>query len=128
MDNTWVHPFSNNQDVVMPTPNPWTRPYLPWNANGGSNAYSQLEAAPHKDIANKEVRPDVWVEVHKHVNPIAWGRYREPRVIEEPEKREWDDGPAPKEAEKAEFKFKKPEEPDEDALKAKREAEVAENK
>jgi hypothetical protein len=40
MDDHFVHPFSADQDVVMPTANPWTRPYLPWNANGGSNVYS----------------------------------------------------------------------------------------
>lgn len=103
--------------MVLPTANPWTRPYLPYNPNGGLNVYSQVEApaAPKKDIANNEIRPDVWVEVHKHINPIAMGRYREPRLEEEPEKREWDDGPKPKEEPTPEFKFKKPEEPDLDA-------------
>lgn len=78
MDNHFVHPFSADQDVVLPTPNPWTRPYLPWKDNGGSNVYAQYNA-PKKDIANKEVRPDVYVEAHKHLNPIAMGRYREHR-------------------------------------------------
>lgn len=124
----WEHPFVADQNVVMPTANPWTRPYLPWAANGGSNEYAQVEAAPMKDIANKEVRPDVWVEVHKHVNPIAWGRYREPREVDEPVDRSWDEGPKEKEAPEPEFKFKKPEEKDEDAEKEKREAAAAENK
>lgn len=113
---------------VEPTPNPWLRPYLPYEPNGGANAYAQVEAAPVKDIANKEVRPDVWVEVHKHINPIATGRYREPRIEEEPEVRTWDDGPKPKDDPTPEFKFKKPEEPDEEAKKAKREADAADNK
>lgn len=30
MEDHFVHPFSNDQDVVMPTPNPWLRPYLPY--------------------------------------------------------------------------------------------------
>lgn len=128
MEDTWVHPFSNNQDVVLPTPNPWTRPYLPYSSNGGLNAYSQMEAAPNKDIANKEVRPDVYVTVHKYLNPVAMGRYREPREMEAPVERSWDEGPAEKPAPKPEFKFKKPEEPDEDALKEKRLAKAEENK
>jgi len=42
MDETWVHPFTSGLDVVLPTANPWTRPYLPYNSNGGSNAYAQV--------------------------------------------------------------------------------------
>ena len=79
-----------------------------------------------QDIANKEVRPDVYVKVHSMINPVSMGRFREPRVEEPEATREWDDGPATKEPEKPEFKFKKEEEPDEDELKAKREAAVAE--
>lgn len=92
------------------------------------NVYTQVEAAPKKDIANKEVRPDVYTEVHKLLNPVALGRYKEPRPDEAPAERSWDEGPAPKEAPKPEFKFKKPAEVDEDAAKEKREAKAAENK
>jgi len=104
MDNTWVHPFSADQNVVMPTANPWTRPYLPWNENGGSNWLGHR--ASMQDIANKEVRPDVYVKVHSMINPVSMGRFREPRVEEPTEERTWDDGPAPKEEEKPEWKFK----------------------
>jgi hypothetical protein len=128
MEQTFVHPFTTDLDVVLPTANPYVRPYLPYESNGASNAYAQQEAAPKKDIANKEVRPDVYVTVHKMLNPVALGRNREPRPAEPEEVRTWDEGPKPKEAPKPEFKFKKPEEVDEDALKAKREAAAAEGK
>merc|ERR1719454_2094020 len=106
-----VYPFASGMDVVPVQHNPWTRPDLPYAANGGSNQYSQSI-----DIANKEVRPDVYVTVHKLINPVAMGRFREPRPDEAPVERTWDDGPAPKEAPKREFKFKKPEPVDEDAV------------
>merc|ERR1711908_86437 len=132
MDETWVHPFTSDLDVVLPTANPWTRPYLPYNSNGGSNVYAQQEApvsAPMKktDIANKEVRPDVYVTVHKLINPVAMGRFREPRPEEAPTERTWDDGPAPKEAPKPEFKLEKPKEVDEEAVLEKRKADAAAN-
>merc|ERR1712046_544183 len=103
------------------------------NANGGNNVYAQQEApvsAPLKknDIANKEVRPDVYVTVHKLINPVAMGRFREPRPEEAPTERTWDDGPAPKEAPKPEFKFKPPKEVDEEAVMEKRKAEAEKNK
>jgi hypothetical protein len=131
MDETWVHPFTSDLDVVLPTANPWTRPYLPYNSNGGNNVYAQQEAplsAPMKktDIANKEVRPDVYVTVHKIINPVAMGRFREPRPDEVPPTRTWDEGPAPKEAPKPEFKFEKPKEVDEEAVLEKRKAAAAE--
>ena len=114
-----VHSFDSGLDVVPAQHNPWTRPDLPYSTNGGSNwgsfAQSQIGAEPRKDIANKEVRPDVYVTVHKLINPVAMGRFREPRPDEAPVERTWDDGPAPKEAPKPEFKFKKPEEVDEEA-------------
>lgn len=70
----------------------------------------------------------MWVTVHKAINPVAMGRFKEPRPDEAPVERSWDEGPAPKEAPKPEFKFKKPAEVDEDAAKEKREAKAAENK
>ena len=127
MDESWVHPYANNMDVVQPTPNPWTRPYLPYAANGGSNVYAQKDATKN-DIANKEVRPDVYVHVHKMINPVAMGRFIEPRPKEAPEERTWDEGPKPAEKPEPEFKFVKPEEPDEEELKAKREKAAKEGK
>lgn len=123
-----MHPFSAEQDVVLPTPNPWTRPYLPFESNGASNVYAQTDAAPRKDIANKEVRPDVWVTVHEMINPVALGRFREPRPAKPEEVRTWDDGPKPKEAPTPEFKFKKADEPDEEEHKKKLAAAAEEGK
>lgn len=123
-----MHPFSAEQDVVLPTPNPWTRPYLPYESNGGLNVYAQTDAAPHRDIANKEVRPDVWVTVHEMINPVALGRFREPRPNKPEAVRTWDDGPKPKEAPTPEFKFKKQEEPDEEEHKKKLAAAAEEGK
>lgn len=124
MESDFVHPFSSKQPPVEPIPDTNVRPYLPYESNGASNVYSQIEQS---DIANKEVRPDVYTTVHKEINPVAMGRFREPRVPEPPKDRSWDEGPKPKEKVE-EFKFKKPEEPDEDELKAKREAKAEEGK
>jgi hypothetical protein len=117
-----VQSFDSGLDVVPVQHNPWTRPDLPYTTNGGSNLYSQVGAHPGKDIANKEVRPDVYVTVHKEINPVAMGRFREPRPDEVPAERTWDDGPKPKEAEPEQFKFKKPAEVDEEAVMEKRKA------
>ena len=70
----------------------------------------------------------MYTTVHSMINPTALGRFREPRPDEAPVERTWDDGPAPKEAPKAEFKFKKPEEVDEEAVAEKRKADAAKNK
>lgn len=71
MEEDYVFPFAHKMKFVEPTPNPWLRPYLPYEANGGSNVYAQLEHNPNapteskqKDIAHKEVRPDVWNVVY----------------------------------------------------------------
>merc|ERR1712127_640896 len=80
-----------------------------------------------KDIANHEVRPDVYVTVHGLLNPVAMGRFREPRPDEAPTEQTWDDGPKPKEAPKPEFKFKAPKEADEEEVMAKRLADAAAN-
>merc|ERR1712032_861199 len=124
-----IPPMTTKERAAMPfipNANPWTRPYLPYNTNGGNNVYSQLEAPvaapiPKKDIANSEVRPDVYVTVHKLINPVAMGRFREPRPDEAPEERTWDDGPKP------EFKFKAPKEVDEEAVMSKRKEEAEAN-
>ena len=111
MDSAWVHPFSADQDVVLPTANPWTRPELvPFQDNGIHNIYSQQEV-PQRDIANHEVRPDVYVTVHKYLNPVALGRTKEKRPDDSPApERTWEDGPKPKEPEEEPFKFVKPKE------------------
>jgi len=62
----------------------------------------------------------VYVTVHKLIDPVSMGRFREPRPDEPPVERTWDEGPAPKEAPKPEPKFEKPKEVDEDAIKEKR--------
>jgi len=57
------------------------------------------------------VRPDVYVTVHKYLNPVALGRTKEPRPDDAPEPaRTWEDGPKPKEPEEEPFKFVKPKE------------------
>jgi len=68
------------------------------------------------------VRPDVYVTVHKIINPVAMGRFREPRPDEAPEEKTWDDGPKPKEAPKPEFTPPKAKEVDEEAVMEKRKA------
>jgi hypothetical protein len=65
--------------------------------------------------------------VHKEINPVALGRFREPRPDEAPHERTWDEGPKPKEAPK-EFKFKPPKEVDEEAELEKKKAEAEKNK
>jgi len=62
----------------------------------------------------------VYVNVHKLINPVAMGRFREPRPEEAPEERTWDDGPKPKDPPKPEFKFKPPKAIDEEAIMSKR--------
>ena len=131
MDSAWVHPFSSDQDVVLPTANPWTRPqYTPFMDNGKDNVYTFGQLEHQKgDIANHEVRPDVYVTVHKMLNPVALGRFREPRPDDAPEpERTWEDGAKPKEPEEEPYKFVKPKEVDEEAVMAKRKAEAAKNK
>lgn len=122
MESDYVWPFAHKFKVVEPTPNPWLRPYLPYEANGGSNVYAQIDQVPKapteaKDISHKEVRPDVWNVVHQHLNPVALGRFREPRAEEAPEVRTWDEGPKPKEK-PSEFHLKKEVEVDEEAHQA----------
>lgn len=104
---------------TAPPPNGYATQHKDWN--------SFAQAAPNRDIANKEVRPDVYVTVHKMISPVALGRFREPRPAEPEPTRTWDQGPKPKEKPEPEFKLKKEEEPDEEKLKAKRVADAKEN-
>lgn len=43
MESDYVHPFASKFKIVEPTANPWLRPYLPYEANGASNVYAQIE-------------------------------------------------------------------------------------
>ena len=61
------------------------------------------------DIANAEVRPDVYKVVHKMINPAAMGRFVEPRPDAPPKEMTWEMGPPKKEPEPAKpFKLPEP--------------------
>jgi hypothetical protein len=60
-----------------------------WRGQGAKIAWEsavQLEKPTQtKDIANSEVRPDVWVEVHKMINPTSnWRTQEAPKSTYEP--------------------------------------------
>ena len=40
MESDYVWPFAHKMKPVEPLPNPWLRPYLPYEANGGANTYA----------------------------------------------------------------------------------------
>lgn len=73
---------------------PWVRNDAEYPANGGADKgwgdgdpphhhaqISQPNTQPQKDIANKEVRPDVWVVVNKNVQPTANWRSNKPPTV-----------------------------------------------
>lgn len=70
---------------------PWVRNDAQYPANGGeahgwgdgSPSLSQqpVKNSPQRDIANKEVRPDVWVAVNKNVQPTANWRSDKPPTV-----------------------------------------------
>jgi len=68
----------------------WNRSQEPFIPNGSkitfpSSLYQQHVNQHAKDIANKEVRPDVWVTVHKMVDPVAhWRGKTAPETNYEP--------------------------------------------
>jgi len=105
-----LSPFADRPTTLGDAPPP----------NGFKNWGSFAQIAPKnpaetKDIANKEVRPEVYYHVHDIVSPVAWGRFREPREKSAPEVKTWDDGPAPKpkpEQDESQKDFVPPEEPD----------------
>lgn len=99
-----VHGFANS----MVEPLAWPRKQEPYAPNGsGPKAHGPAPAPPalayaqrmKKDIANKEIRPDVYSTVHSMVNPTAlWRTNKAPKSNYEP----WwgDDAPPRTELEK----------------------------
>ena len=75
----------------------WNRSQEPFVPNGSkvtfpSSLYQSNQNKHANDIANKEVRPDVWVTVHKMIDPVAhWRGKKAPKTDYEP----WwgDEGP-----------------------------------
>jgi len=72
-----VYNFANDNVETLP----WRRQDEAYAANGSAaKAWSlsqKTSEITQKDIANKEVRPDVWVAVNKNVSPAA--NYRSPK-------------------------------------------------
>jgi len=68
----------------------WNRSQEPFVPNGSKVTFPsslyQSHANKHThDIANKEVRPDVWVTVHKMIDPVAhWRGKKAPKTDYEP--------------------------------------------
>ena len=70
----------------------WNRskePFVPngskWNFPASLYQHQNYQNAHANDIANKEVRPDVWVTVHKMVDPVAhWRGKKAPKTDYEP--------------------------------------------
>ena len=69
---------------------PWSRVDTPYAVNGSGEggwpgakeALAQRQADTNqRDIANKEVRPDVWVAVNKNVQPTANWRSNKPPTV-----------------------------------------------
>merc|ERR1719183_1479046 len=68
----------------------WSRSREPFVPNGSkvtfpSSLYQEHTNQHTRDIANKEVRPDVWVTVHNMVDPVAhWRGKKAPKYEYEP--------------------------------------------
>jgi len=68
----------------------WNRSKEPFIPNGSkitfpSSLYQHVNNQHAHDIANKEVRPDVWVTVHNMVDPVAhWRGKKAPKTDYEP--------------------------------------------
>jgi len=110
-----VHGFANS----MVEPIAWTRSPNAFVPNGSNSGYRLNEKRiEKKDIANKEVRPDVYVNVHKMVNPTAhWRSDKAPKYTYE----KWwgeDGAPPMQELEKPKCPEELESEPDGAALKA----------
>lgn len=110
MESKFVHPYVANMDIIDSQPNPWMRPTLPYHYNmdlpyygytNGDVPLFNVAQKGEKDIANDEVRPDVYSTVKKMINPFPLWRQQTP-----PEIRTWDDGPKHEEFE-ADKKVKK---------------------
>lgn len=61
-----VHGFASDNVDVLPS---LRKDNVPAYNGSGPGAHAPTTFA--QDIANKEVRPDVWVEVHKMINPAS---------------------------------------------------------
>ena len=83
-----VYDFVEDKVEAMP----WVRWDNQYPANGGAahgwgdgspQTLSQqpVKNSPQRDIANKEVRPDVWVAVNKNVQPTANWRSDKPPTV-----------------------------------------------
>jgi hypothetical protein len=75
----------------------WPRSEEPFVPNGSQMTFPAASLYQHhknaQDIANKEVRPDVWVTVHKMVDPVAhWRGNKAPKSTYEDW---WGEGPPP---------------------------------
>ena len=75
----------------------WPRSEEPFVPNGSQVTFPAASLYQHhknaQDIANKEVRPDVWVTVHKMVDPVAhWRGNKAPKSTYEDW---WGEGPPP---------------------------------
>merc|ERR1712151_672487 len=76
MGDEEVHGFASDNVDALPS---LRRDVLPAMNGGGPNGWgSTYSFADKNDIANHEVRPDVWVEVHKMINPASVYRSPEP--------------------------------------------------
>lgn len=121
-----VHGFASDNVDVLPS---LRKDGAPAYNGSGEGAFPPAAFTQKNDIANKEVRPDVWVEVHKMINPASVHRAPNPPkptyipappaggYPKEPEA----PNPTPKEADEHEKKAKAPPEPTEEEVKAKKE-------
>ena len=71
-----VHWFASDQVDVLPATRRDDDPY-DYNGTGPKAFPPSMAQARAGDIANHEVRPDVWVEVHKMINPASVWRTQE---------------------------------------------------
>jgi len=110
----------------------WPRSEEPFVPNGSkvtfpASLYQHQEGQMEKDIANKEVRPDVWVTVHKMIDPVAhWRGKKAPKSNYEDW---WGEGPPPlQELEKPKCPEELEEEPNKMQQKLKKQAKKAKAK
>jgi hypothetical protein len=124
-----VHGFANS----MVEPIAWPRSQAPFVPNGSDKKAHRatpdvtLSQKSKKDIANKEVRPDVWVTVHKLIDPVAhWRGKKAPKSNYEDW---WGEGPPPlQELEKPKCPEELEEEPNKMQQKLKKQAKKAKAK
>ena len=74
-----THAFANDQV----DPLPYVRSSQPFVPNGSQSGWSSM--ADKNDIANKEVRPDVYHHVSRMINPVAvWRNPNPPKATYQP--------------------------------------------